>query len=1813
MRKKIMLGIGLILIIAVVIGYQILGAGAAEIIADMLNDEGDFENLNPPNHYSSWLHDFDSGGTSWTYDQDTATVKSGVYSAGQSSTIEAGFGITARTLNGGYRYSFTTPDVEEFTASLSLYYDKNIAIVPGAMGTTNVSKCDLKWEVRNSAGTSIVDTGAVIDSATTSVSWGGTPYSDDVTGLEPNTAYQLRIFVDAVHQAQRSGVSGIDVHWDDVVLNAVYTDNPPTIGMSSPADLSSQKGTVSLSAYSIDDFGVSQVDFEYADNTSFTGATTLSGAALSSGTTKDGIWGKNWDTTGLNGTYYVRAKADDGVNDVVTSGSYFTYYIDNTAPSTAAMSSPADSAYIRSVLDLEAAATDNMEVSSVDFQWADNALFSGAQTVTGATLTLGTVTDGTWTASSFNTSTMGDGTRYVRAVVYDSAGNSLTGSYITVVADNTAPTLDLDYYSDSALTEILPVSGGIPLTVAQTVYVVLNADETLSPDAGDNQISIDAIGIDNDISNANFTWDGTAGAWVYPWIVSAGSDGDTIAITVKGTDLAGNVTTGAPNSGDVVRIDTTEPVLSLEYYSDSGLTTALPVSSGKPVVKAGTTYIKLVTNESLSTTPGVNAVTIDAPGGANDITDEAFTWDAGTSAWKYAWTVSIADDGDSSGISVTGKDAAGNTYTGAPSSGETVTLATIPAPYALQISAVPTSVPYDDTSTATVTAVLTDQYGDVMEGVTVDFTTTLGTFVSSGTSSASETTDATGSAAVSLKSGSSGIATVTGTANGTTVSDSVQVTFYPPAQTIGMTILPDDIPANNTTCSIVTAEIKDSGGTPLPDGTLITFEISAGTGTFDDETTTKQAAISGGLGKASVQVKSDTVGTVTVRASLDGSNNTTDINFVAQEVTTVETSATPTTIDADGSEQATVTAALFDQYGVPMQSELTVTFTTTLGDLYSHSAVTDLSGEAVVTLTSVSAGEARVKAIYSPNGVSDYVDITILVPDNTPPGLIKAEATSKQIIYLTFTEPICFDPDPPVNWGVYKYISGDEYTVSFQAPEIIASDRRIAKLTLAEGVYHDTGNQYPNPERYKIVVSGVYDLRDNVIDEVYNYTYWDSYTPHGKYSKVNETDLNNTMMCGQCHSAHSAVGVKLLNKTTIQQVCFVCHGTGGISDYNVYEEFTDRKASGSTVSYTLHKSLDDAGNDFLYCSDCHNPHGDKRTGTNNIYPKLLRVTNVYGTVYNQGNGFCLGCHGDGAEGMEFGTSVTMAIYWDDLGGNHAWGMGVDGDALGGTQPIPHYSSDYDDMHAASETDVTCVLCHERHGSQYRSLIDNTLVSNDRDDLCFKCHNASTPNTMSGEDIEAKFALANTHEINDPLNTGLTCSGCHGPHSVAARWFADSGSTAPSAITDPENTKENWYKSDTQDMAGFCNKCHNVADTGGTPSYTESLTAVTSADKIRPFTIEYDSLSLSNFGFSWNKKEYFDITSTTKAGHYSPTRSSGQDAVMCDNCHDPHGSDYDRLSLYDEDVTGGPASDGMCLRCHGDITGTPGDDDSSLDVWTNGFDQSSKHPIFSSTGVHSDTENLGTAARHVECVDCHDPHAAREDSIDNLSGPLLNVSGVTRSGGSLEETDTATEDWEVCYKCHSDYWGNLDGSRDIAAEFYRTATIGSTSGVYSFHFVELTSNTNASANVASHLTAGAVDHDGNAWTNTSKMYCTDCHGTSSGAAGPHGSPNPALLKGSYNTTIETRSGLPSDFICFLCHDETWYKGSHAARNPAHIVACKKCHGVKVHGANRAHIIRTNNPADESYDSESLIDSAVAHPDEMDWTDCTSSDPACSTKH
>ena len=235
---------------------------------------------------------------------------------------------------------------------------------------------------------------------------------------------------------------------------------------------------------------------------------------------------------------------------------------------------------------------------------------------------------------------------------------------------------------------------------------------------------------------------------------------------------------------------------------------------------------------------------------------------------------------------------------------------------------------------------------------------------------------------------------------------------------------------------------------------------------------------------------------------------------------------------------------------------------------------------------------------------------------------------------------------------------------------------------------------------------------------------------------------------------------------------------------------------------------------------------------------------------------------------------------------------------------------------------------------------------------------------------------------------------------------------------------------------------------------------------------------------------------------------------CVNCHDPHGGSGSARLLYfalEEDG---------CLVCHNSA-----DPDRDIESELTKF---STHPVDLNFDVHDPTEVLPVATAHVECVDCHNPHAARTEATaaPDVSGPLAGVTGLDTDGAALT---LAVSEYEVCYKCHADSPG------EPAPVTPRDLVQGNTrlefdTGNPSFHPVE---GAGASLDVPSLLSP---------WTTASVIRCTDCHTSDDGSAaggsgpdGPHGSDYPNLLGWNFETGTGTIDSDSTYELCYRCHD------------------------------------------------------------------------------
>ena len=210
-----------------------------------------------------------------------------------------------------------------------------------------------------------------------------------------------------------------------------------------------------------------------------------------------------------------------------------------------------------------------------------------------------------------------------------------------------------------------------------------------------------------------------------------------------------------------------------------------------------------------------------------------------------------------------------------------------------------------------------------------------------------------------------------------------------------------------------------------------------------------------------------------------------------------------------------------------------------------------------------------------------------------------------------------------------------------------------------------------------------------------------------------------------------------------------------------------------------------------------------------------------------------------------------------------------------------------------------------------------------------------------------------------------------------------------------------------------------------------------------------------------------------------------------------------------------------------------------------FNKSSIHPVASQTGVHDPAETAVVNARHVECADCHNPHASKAGS-GVLPGSLSGVRGISINGA---EVNPATAEHQICFRCHADSLNKpaprtprVSGQNNTRLDFQ-------------------------SANASCHPVAGACPQVTPApvmvapWTPSSTLTCGSCHNNNAGPgnngtgpAGPHGSTNPSLLERSYSGTRPA--------MCAKCHTTSYTKFNGSSSHSKHTggigATCNTCH-------------------------------------------------------
>lgn len=475
---------------------------------------------------------------------------------------------------------------------------------------------------------------------------------------------------------------------------------------------------------------------------------------------------------------------------------------------------------------------------------------------------------------------------------------------------------------------------------------------------------------------------------------------------------------------------------------------------------------------------------------------------------------------------------------------------------------------------------------------------------------------------------------------------------------------------------------------------------------------------------------------------------------------------------------------------------------------------------------------------------------------------------------------------------------------------------------------------------------------------------------------------------------------------------------------------------------------------------------------------------------------------------------------------------------------------------------------------------------------------------------------------------LGCVNCHNAHSVQK---GGAGAWQVARVSDPNNTKNT-----IADTTSFCLACHDVTQ----PAQSFG------ANTIVPYSVSFHDVGAVPYFPGWDKNlAGLDFKSS---GHFTTAGTK----ALCENCHDPHGSNNQRLTAWtrpsafttglagsrDNTSTDG-AENNLCFECHGKAgvtiggfqgrtaTGVAG---VNMDIATP-YSKVYSHPD-TATGVHRDTEgpvNLSVGSRHADCVDCHDPHAAR---------PGVHTTGTAEAGNavrgafgvrptwpngqmlapasfSVVRLDTTAGDYEsyLCFKCHSSYVTRPNSpsggfaETDVAAEFNPANASGH--NVVGNTFAKVwTANgwTWAAPTTASLGLSGP-------WTAASAMTCSDCHAYSgAGARGPHGSANTFLLK--YGSTTNWWSVRINDWnnaanMCNKCHTVQPH-GNWWNEESDHYIACEGCHIRIPHGWKRPRLLAYHNApttdnlpyVDPNLEGNTGVNGDVATDNDMDEDRC-----------
>jgi len=512
-----------------------------------------------------------------------------------------------------------------------------------------------------------------------------------------------------------------------------------------------------------------------------------------------------------------------------------------------------------------------------------------------------------------------------------------------------------------------------------------------------------------------------------------------------------------------------------------------------------------------------------------------------------------------------------------------------------------------------------------------------------------------------------------------------------------------------------------------------------------------------------------------------------------------------------------------------------------------------------------------------------------------------------------------------------------------------------------------------------------------------------------------------------------------------------------------------------------------------------------------------------------------------------------------------------------------------DFRAASAASIrsltgrdACVFCHTPHNSKpgielwnqrlsttdfpaYSSTTMQSVVtpisSQDVSKLCLSCHDGT-------------IALGDT--VNDGLipfvqGIGYTLPAGSRSNLAANNGFTDDHPFGFVPVVGGDVTKPaagDAVRLDTQGKLQ-CTSCHDPHQEYGDTTVGKFLVKTNLSSAICLSCHKKAGWATSAHNLPPDPSE--DLRYGTQQGAH--TGYVGVSKNGCESCHRPHSPQVaQRLLKLPEENT--------CYQCHdGSVV--------ARNVKAEFLAKTYVHPVKITPSVHDESESPNSAlhplpesaagaARHAECMDCHNPHFANNQMTQppHVSGALLGTRGQSASNAFLLQS---ANEYEICFKCHADsvnkpqYFDNSVVGIGYGRDPQRQYNVGNPNRYntrmdfgFSSSYHPVTRPRNLSTGLGGDVPSlrtqpvgpGGGPLPNRILSSSSNIYCSDCHNNDTGRnlgvaypapAGAHGSNQPHLLERS--SALEPAPAKPGEFSAGVPY------------SPADYALCDKCHDVQ----------------------------------------------------